>query len=94
MSDELADLDGINESSLARLATPRFNVCHGRPRIKGRVDLHGVEAFSVVPSGPASRKPYDRSELTAIGGTLLVAIILLAILLLKFTLVGAVGGGQ
>ena len=56
VSDELADLDGINEASRARLANPRFNVCHSRPRIKGRVDLNRVEALSVMTKPFAGRQ--------------------------------------
>jgi hypothetical protein len=56
VGDEFADLDGVNEASLARLAPPSFNVCHGRPRIKGGVDFDGIEALRVMLEPFAGRE--------------------------------------
>ena len=55
VGDELADFDGVNEVSLARLAPPSFHVCHGRPRIKGCVDFNGIEVLRVVMKPLACR---------------------------------------
>jgi hypothetical protein len=49
VSDVFADLDGVNELFLARLAPPGLNAGNRRPRVKGRVDFDGVEVLQVVP---------------------------------------------
>src|SRR5436305_14261640 len=48
MRDELADLDGVNELFLGRLAAPGLDISNRRPGVKGCVDLHAVEALQVV----------------------------------------------
>ena len=48
MSNELTDLDGVNEVFLTRLPPPSLDVGNRRPGVKGCVDLDAIEVLQVV----------------------------------------------
>src|SRR3954454_18523865 len=64
MGDQLADLDGVNESLSTRLPLPSFHVCDRRPGIERGVELDGVEVTGVVPE-PILRRKIRRIEAIA-----------------------------